>query len=490
MAQDPKTKPEDAAAVATAAEAAKVAADKKAKTEGDKPLSENAMKFMEESIGAVKKKKPDEKPEDAAEKEKAKKAAEDKAKADADKEKDKGKEKEKPKAAPKQKVAPRQPAAVDTKELATAVATAVVEATNKGKEKQKETTEVEPLFDTPEAKKELRKMALLEKAMPDKYKGRSEIYKQSAREWQAYADKWEKDHPGETFEDGAEEHRSKLEALESKWDYDNDDYVEALTDEKAEARVDKKLKPINERLGEFDRREKLQAEQPKIEAAQAVATTSFFTQIADEFPDIVKDGKIDPAKLKEFEEQNPDAHEEAMAAVGALQTYAAGYHRLFNQLEPYDKTNPLHVELSTFLVRAEQAMLKKAPDAQLDEEGRQFVTNAQYDKMDARQQAAHWTYGADDLTHLLSRNLAREAKKNIALAEEKFARRAKSAGLEYEPRRTNAANGKNGEHEKTAREQGKKPDSPTTASVTRTAAAKAKPGDASLTKAETWLNSM
>jgi hypothetical protein len=138
---------------------------------------------------------------------------------------------EKPKKKSKPAEKPEPPQQPDYESLVKAAAEGAARAI-KPEEKKPEPP---PEDDLPaEEKRKLAVLSQMEKNWPDKYKGLEQRYRGSLDKLLAYAERWEKEHPGKEFdeaekdEEGNEIHKEFLDKNDVDWE--DDDYIDALTD--------------------------------------------------------------------------------------------------------------------------------------------------------------------------------------------------------------------------------------------------------------------
>jgi hypothetical protein len=175
-------------------------------------------------------------------------------------------EKPAPKPAPKKKAAP--PAtvsAIDEEKLGASIGRSIAEHTAKAsggaEAKQADQKKPEP---TRDEEKEARRIAVLErmeKLHGKTYEGIAGRYRESKAKLREYAAEWEKANPGEKFDADAAEHEAVIQDLEDKFDYEEDDYLDALADIRVEKKVAETALPresqLEERLSRIEREEVL-----------------------------------------------------------------------------------------------------------------------------------------------------------------------------------------------------------------------------------------
>lgn len=341
----------------------------------------------------------------------------------------------KPKKA-KAKPAPPPPQGIDEEKLGRAVGESVAKAMAEKAPK----ADPEPPKRDPAEERKLTYLRQMEESSPEKYKGLADTYANSMDELRAYAQKWEGENPGKKFDQDAEEHSEFIEALESRIEYDADDYAEAIADLKLKEKLPKEDKSqvdaLSKRLGEFERKEKIRESQQQISKASAQTGNSYWKVLADkmgdkELGDIVReDGSIDLELLGSLRERDPDRFAVMLAAAESAENHAAVTYLLENGLVDFDpKNNPAHKYLSDFALESEQRMLQREPEKQLDSEGRSFVSREKWMKLSPAERDKVWTFSAEDLNFLVATDFAKRATDHIKAEDARFERRAKARGL-------------------------------------------------------------
>lgn len=402
------------------------------------------------------------------------------------------------KATPKPKPEPEPQPAFDEEKLGAAIAEGISKATKRDEPEKKEPESTE----SPEDQRRIKVLKQMEETNPKQYNGLAERYNSNLRKLREYAKKWEKENPGETFDEDDEAHKEFRDQLEKEVEYDDDDYFEAMADLKVAERLknvkpDERSEKLEQRLSEFERKEKLRDEAPKISTVQAQAGNEFWNKLGDDFKDVVTEsGQINPEALKAIQERDEDEYAVVVRAAQEAEYLAAETYKLDNGLVAFNSKDPAHEFLSQFAIAAEKRMAERPADKQRDSEGRKFVTKAEYNKLPPEKQAKVWTFTADDLNLLLARDYANKTKSKINEEREKFQRRAKKMGLIEEPVKPTPPS----QHPFTRRlkaqqempepepEDDGKPVSPTTPAVPRVAPIAASVGDSSKNPLESWVS--
>lgn len=427
-------------------------------------------------------------------------AKEAKAETDADAEKKKKdaanaeaakKKKEQEKTTAKPNKSPAQATVPDYDKIAEAAGRGVADALSKKADAKTDKKDGVDESVSPEDKRKLDVLAQMEKMWPEKYKGHSEKYKASKQLLVDYAEKWQKDHPGDSFDEEAEEHQDFFDKHDVDWH--DDDYAEALAELKADAKVSKALeekeKRINERLSEFDRREKLRDSGPVIAKEQNSAAKHFWGLLGDDFGDIVgDDGAVNAKKLTELEKSDPVIHEIRLAAAEQLDSLVATTYTILNGLTPFDEKNATHLSLSEFIFRKEEELAAKPEEERLDAQGRKFLKADAYAKLPKDKREGNWSFTTPDIAALLASHIAEKTAARITAEEEKLQKFATARGYAPKDGKTQDVKEKPEQVEEEPDTDDGKPKSPSTIPTPKLAATKSKGGSGGADAKTSFVN--
>ena len=284
--------------------------------------------------------------------------------------------------------------------------------------------------------KEQRRVAVLEhmeKLYPDQpeYKDISKRYKASLLSFSQYADKWEQEHPGQEFDENAEEHKAFMEKNDVPWD--QDDYIEAIADMKSAQNLTKGKedlqKEINQRLSPVERAEKLRAEAATIATEQNLAAKKYWEQFGDEFKGIVnEEGMFDTKKIQELSQSDPVGFGFRWAAAKDFNQESGEIHKLFNGLVDFDEKNPVHQEIDRFVNQLEEALAARPRNEKVDEQGRIFATAAEWNKLTKEQRQDRWKLNARLVIGRRARFLKEDTEAKIKSQETMLEQMARAKG--------------------------------------------------------------
>lgn len=337
-----------------------------------------------------------------------------------------------PKPAAKKVVPPVAPP-VDLETVANTAATAAVAALEKAKPSPPTPAEEKPTDGLTPA--QAKKFAVLERmeALNPENKGKAASYAAAAKKMAAYQADWEARNKGKKFNPEDEEHDQFL--ADNDVTYDEDEYVEALAELKADEKAKKAIAPLEEKFKAQETEaanQKLASEIAPKAIAQAKASAKlFFGELGDEFKSILDESgtlnKEEEAKIAGANDYYP------AIAQAAYQTelVAGEMKRIASGVSKIDEKNPspLHVEIFNFAIAQEKLLKAKPEEDQLDERGRRFATSEEWAAMTPQKRAHYWHLSDDDLSKLYAVEMAEKVKKNIAAEEEKFTNLAKKRGL-------------------------------------------------------------
>ena len=321
--------------------------------------------------------------------------------------------------------------ALTADEIAEAAARGAATALKKPEPAATETKPDDAVAKLPE--REQRKISVLkqmEKDNPDQYTGVAERYQKSLSALVEYADKWEKENPGETFDEDVPEHKEFVDKNAEGLDWDEDDYVEARVELKFASR-DAEARKQNETLTASQ--ERVKAALPAIAETRLKASRSLLAMIGSEYEAVIDDkGVVNKDAHAKLAAEDPVKTEIVIRSADYVEQLIAQNYALFNQITPYDVNNPLHSTISNFILQKEQALLKKPVENQRDAKGRPFKSAAEYWKLPEDRRNKCWTFSQKDVEALLVNVVYKQAKSQIEIEDKKFESRAKARGINLE----------------------------------------------------------
>ena len=292
---------------------------------------------------------------------------------------------------------------------------------------------VEPEL-TPKQKRDHAVLKRIEESNPARA-GVAAKYLDSQKKFAAYKSAWELEHKGEAFNPEAAEHEAFVSANEVT--YDQDEYMEALADIKAEERTAKAMEPITKKFETEEQQRKQQARVaelvPKIVTHQKTTALVFFNQMGDDFKGVLDDGgTLVVDKMKTLTDANP-ATKRVFGLAEQTEKFAGQVMAIAAGLAMFDEKSPLDREIFEFANKQEAAMQALPDEKRVNENGQEFCTAADYAKMNAAQRKDYWTLSDTDLSALYAVEKAAEAKKIIEDDAKEFNARLIQMGYKPQP---------------------------------------------------------
>lgn len=347
----------------------------------------------------------------------------------------------------------------------------------KPKDDKKQQQQDEPKPTGPEA----RRLAVLErmaKLYPDEYKDAPKRYREARQKLDVYKKDWEKDNPGQKFDESAPEHEEFYEKNDLFEFWDEDAYIDAAADIRSEsvtqAKIEEANREINAQLSELQREKKLRDSEAAIGEQQINAASNYWETLGDDFAEVVKDGTINREKLRELQEADPVGFPYRVAAAKDLNAEVKVIYSLMNGLATYDAKNPVHVAMGDFGEGIEKALMAKPASERRNAEGLPFLPGEDYWKLPKEQRGKHWTLSAQDVAVRRAKVLAEETEDLIKREEAKLEQFAVARGYKKASAAQNVELKPEPEPEEEAEEHGGKPNSPSSASESILAARQAR----------------
>jgi hypothetical protein len=358
-------------------------------------------------------------------------------------------------------------------QMATSIADGIARGL-KPKEEKTEKREEAPKPTGPEAR-HIETLDRMEKLWPDEYKGAAKRYQDAQVKIDTYRKSWEKDHPGESFDEDSDEHKDYYDKNDLFEFWDSRDYARAAGSIEAERIKTKddeeKNRKDNERLSDLERKEKLREARGQIIKEQVDTSRAYWKALGDDFEDVITDdGQVNNERLKELREADPIATNHRVAAARDLSLEVEAVYSLMNGLAKFDANNPVHAAMGTFGETMEKALASKPIGEKQDADGRTFLTMKEYYAMPKDQrEAKHWTLSARDIAYHRAKVLASETEATIKQKEAELEQFATARGYSKPNQDDKNGSRENSEHEDEHEERGGKPRSPTSGSESRMA---------------------
>jgi len=357
------------------------------------------------------------------------------------------------------------------------IASAAAEGVARGlkPEKKEEKVEVKAPTPTGPEARHLEVLARLEKMWPDEYKGASKRYQDAQTRIEAYRKAWEKEHPGESFDEEADEHKEYYDKNDLFEFWDSRDYARAAGNIEAERIASEKKDDsgnddIRKELTELKRKENLREARQTIAQEQTNVARDFWKEVGEDFADLVhENGEINREKLDELKQTNPIAFDYYTRAATNLNHEIEALYSIMHDLAKYDPQNPAHAAMGKFGEMMEQNLASKPTQERLDEKGRVFMTGKDYYALPKDKRDKYWTLTYNDIAYHRAKVLAGSMKKAIQSEEERLDQFAAARGYTKPNGNGKHEREPDPEHQEDREEQGFKPRSPSSGSESRLA---------------------
>lgn len=312
----------------------------------------------------------------------------------------------------------KEPEPIDYEKLASTTAEAATRAAVEAvKQQPKPAPAVEEVTLPASEQRRVNYLKRLEQLYPDKYADVSSRYEKSYKEIEKYQRQWEQANPGETFDPEAQEHTAFFE--KNAVDWEDEDYAEAVAEEKAEA-------VRRQTVAEYEERERRKEAAPRAQEKARTVTKELVQELDPAFKDL---DPFAPDADTKAEDLDPVKGPVIVNAARFAEQFVKTSNRLFDGVDKFDAGNPLHKQISDFASQKEQAIMALPRDQQLDNQGRAFVPADRYYSLPPKERARTWTLSADDVAFLARQEIAEDAKKAIAREEARAAKLRQKWGV-------------------------------------------------------------
>lgn len=312
----------------------------------------------------------------------------------------------------------KEPEPIDYEKLASTTAEAATRAAVEAvKQQPKPAPAVEEVTLPASEQRRVNYLKRLEQLYPDKYADVSSRYEKSYKEIEKYQRQWEQANPGETFDPEAQEHTAFFE--KNAVDWEDEDYAEAVAEEKAEA-------VRRQTVAEYEERERRKEAAPRAQEKARTVTKELVQELDPAFKDL---DPFAPDADTKAEDLDPVKGPVIVNAARFAEQFVKTSNRLFEGVDKFDAGNPLHKQISDFASQKEQAIMALPRDQQLDNQGRAFVPADRYYSLPPKERARTWTLSADDVAFLARQEIAEDAKKAIAREEARAAKLRQKWGV-------------------------------------------------------------
>jgi hypothetical protein len=291
----------------------------------------------------------------------------------------------------------KEPEPIDYEKLASTTAEAATRAAVEAVKQQSPAAPVAEEVTLPASEqRRVNYLKRLEQLYPDKYADVASRYEKSYKEIEKYQRKWEQANPGETFDPEAQEHTAFFE--KNAVDWEDEDYAEAVAEEKSEA-------VRRQTVAEYEERERRKEAAPRAQEKARSVTKDLVQELDPAFKDL---DPFAPDADAKAEDLDPVKGPVIVNAARFAEQFVKTSNRLFDGVDKFDAANPLHKQISDFASQKEQAIMALPRDQQLDNQGRTFVPADRYYSLPPKERARTWTLSADDVAFRKKRSPARK----------------------------------------------------------------------------------
>lgn len=320
---------------------------------------------------------------------------------------------------------------VDYERIAKASARGVSEAMLSRAPQQASETVVDPNAALPEpVRLQLDVLHKMETMYPSK-KGAAERYLTFWEKEQSYADQWETENPGKTFNANDTDHDDFYSNSPS---FETDpEYLRAAARIEAEALAKENGDEIKNLKQELDRRDRL-AQSQQITRQAMARTARQFVSLSDD-PEIKPlfspDGQFSQEALIKLQSDDPEKYGVVVNSLRNLDAVSSAAELLFSAVEPYNPKNQLHAAVGELASRAEDTLLaeiRAGRNEGRDGEGRKYIRLVDYNKLSPEERSDYWTTSAELVAAYAARQQAEQLMTFDRKRNEHFEALAKKRG--------------------------------------------------------------
>lgn len=239
-----------------------------------------------------------------------------------------------------------------------------------------------------------------------------------------YIEKWEKDHPDETYDGDADEHNAFYAKIRPNYDQKDFKLAEkSLIKKEIQAELRKEMSEES-RTREVEserRRERATQIQPEVDRDMFNTLGEMIREVDPENAEMAKDW----ASIQKLDEKNPLLADVMVGVHNETKPIVAATLRLFRSVESPDPNNPVHQRLFSVIAKAEQDVTRLPIKERYDEDGRLFATQDEYAKMSPIEKSRHWYVGEREALALIRGQAIARTKSIYEQEQQKLARYSK-----------------------------------------------------------------
>lgn len=266
----------------------------------------------------------------------------------------------------------------------------------------------EPEADLPdEFKRDVAVFEEMARSDPKRYGKIKEDLARYASSENKYIEKWEAEHPGETFDGDAEEHNEFYNRI--KPDYDQADFETAKTTLIENRAVERAKKEAREEFQkEYEAREQMREKAAKITPEVDVEMIGLLGEMAKEV-DTSGEFKGWP-EIEALKQKNKLLYDVLEAVNNRIKPLLTVNKRVFRGIDRFDSTQPAHEYIGKLVEDYEERVQNLPARDRYHDDGRMFATQKEYVKMPPSEQKKHWYIGEEETAAILRGQAKRDTK--------------------------------------------------------------------------------
>jgi hypothetical protein len=277
---------------------------------------------------------------------------------------------------------------------------------------------------------EVKVLEHLEKASPEKFRGKVAELKKFIGAEEKYVKQWEDDHPGQTFDCDSNEHDEFYRRHQVS--YDRAAFKRAEVELIADEVANKRLAESRQELDTIKRDREIEKLRPVMQQ-QNIALVQ---DVVATFDETYRDKAATKDGFGQIEEQDPIVADAVMAASSEMFPIVATVVELFdsNGAVKVDTRNPRHMEVMGIADQLEQNIARQPLSSRIAANGQKFSTWSEYAKMDPAEQDKHWVIGREDILFAVTQAAASKAKRIADAETARHSRYATKLGSKATPK--------------------------------------------------------
>jgi hypothetical protein len=306
----------------------------------------------------------------------------------------------------------------DPVKMAAAAATAAVKAMIPEQKPPQSTTQTPEDLLKSDDLHEYEVAQYLAKSNP-RFKDAPKVILEHVKKAEAYANRWEQDNKGKTFDPDDEEHDDFYSSLEKPWK--DHEFRMAETEMVAERVNKSSKKESDDKIHELEVENARISITPVIERTYTAAAGLLAKKVGDDVHE-----KIVKGSFEKFSEEDPITAEALASTIGSLQPLIEVAIQLDDPKSrfKFDPKNQVHMEWNQVMLEKE-SQLSGADDGS----GRTMVSRAEFSNMTQAQRTKHWFLTTEHLIEEIVNDAATSVKASVEKEKERQKKIALSLGF-------------------------------------------------------------